>query len=189
VNAKAFDGHAASIREAIIGSYAEFYIGTLLVGAEKEGVNPLVMELFRESDKRIRRVPDNSPDAAKYVEAEYATGEDIEIVRYSAPARVIRDRLELTGFTLRTAVAAFERAVKSEQARHRKMFESIQSQLGHSLEDEDGPVLQQLTVEEWRKGLVTIRDQDLRSMNNQDPRLAWISTEGKFAKREMPLAG
>src|SRR5260370_39068227 len=44
--------------------------------------------------------------------------EDVCVVFYRAPARIIRDRLELKGYTLTTARSAFTTSICSEAAQH-----------------------------------------------------------------------
>jgi hypothetical protein len=106
------------------------------VGGDKNEINPLVMTVYRPSDKRVDRVSSSLPEASKYVDAEPDSPLELEIVKYSAPATVVRDRLELMGFTLPTAHAIFQRAARAEGVRHRRVIESIRSQLGPDFEDE-----------------------------------------------------
>jgi hypothetical protein len=133
------------------------------------------MTLFRASNKRVRRIPLDSPEASRYLEAIAEMDLDLKelnIVSYSAPASVVRDRLELMGFTRSTAFKVFERAVRVEEARHLRTIASIGDHLGPDFEDDDAPVLKELNAEDWMKGLQEIRQAELCSTNRFDPSTA-----------------
>jgi hypothetical protein len=132
------------------------------------------MSLFRESDRRVHSVPCNSVEASRYLEANDDAASELEIVRYSAPARTVRDRLELMGFTLPTALKVFEKGVAAERVRHSRSIESLRQHLGPDFEDEDGPILQHLTAAHWMDGLTVIRDRGLHISKRNDAELASI---------------
>lgn len=161
-------------KDGIIGSYALLYIGPVYVGGDKNDVNPLTMTLFRESEKQVRRVSCASDEGAQYVEAEPEDLSDLEVVKYVAPAHVVRDRLELMGFTVPTALAAFEHAVCAERARHAEVVESIREQLGPNFVDHDGAALAQLTAAQWMENLKSIREAGLSRTYKEDPSLAHV---------------
>ncbi len=142
------------------------------MGGDKNDVNPLVMTLFRESDKQVRRVPHNAAEAARYLLPNEDAVSQLEIVTYSAPARVVRDRLELMGFTLPTALSVFEKGVTAERLRHRRTIESLREHLGPDFEDKDGPVLERLTPDMWMDGLKEIRTRNLCHSNPDSAEVA-----------------
>src|SRR5688572_5017563 len=74
------------------------------------------MQLFRPCDKRALAVA--SADLPPQLEdwAEDLGDEEVSVVFYTAPAAVLRDRLELLGYTLDTARAAFARSVSEAAA-------------------------------------------------------------------------
>lgn len=145
------------------------------VGSDKNEINPLLMTLFREAEKWVRRVRFDSQEASPYVQGEDEPSAELEIVKYSASSKVIRDRLELMGFTMPTALAIFEKAVRAERVRHRETIERLRQALGPDFEaqgeDNDGPVLERLTAAEWMKGLRSIRDRGLQATHRDDPSL------------------
>jgi HEPN superfamily Toprim-like protein len=141
------------------------------VGSDKNEINPLLMTLFREAEKRVRRVRFDSQEASPYVQVEDEPSAELEIVKYSASSKVIRDRLELMGFTMPTALAIFEKAVRAERVRHRETIERLRQALGPDFEDNDGPVLERLTAAEWMEGLRSIRDRGLHATHRDDPSL------------------
>jgi hypothetical protein len=154
-----------------IGSYSEFYVGPIHVGSDKDEINPLVMTLFRDAEKLIRRVRFDSEEASRYVQGEDEPEAELAIVKYVAPSYVVRDRLELMGFTRPTALLTFEKAVCRERVEHREMIERLREHLGPDYEDADGAVLNGLTAEEWMKGLRSIRDGGLQATHRNDPSL------------------
>jgi hypothetical protein len=93
-----------------MGSYAEIWLGSLHVGTTKNDIDPALMLLFRSSDKFVldARKQDLLPLPVRL----WASGLELEedehpsVVFYKAPVTAIRDRLELKGYTLRTAESA-----------------------------------------------------------------------------------
>jgi len=126
------------------------------------------MSVFRNSDMRVRRVPSSSDEAANYNIDKDSTDE-IELATYEASADVVRDRLELMGFTLSTALSGFDRALRLGDSRHRKLMDSVRDSSGSAFTDDDGPVLSTLTAVQWMEGLRTIRDRALAETPRDDP--------------------
>lgn len=129
------------------------------------------MMLFRESDKRVRTITRDDPDWAEHVDPDDTDLESFEIVRYVAPASVIRDRMELMGFTLRATVRAFNAAIHTAAREHASAMFRIASSLPADFLDEDGRILTELTAESWMDGLREIRERGMRPTYRSDPEL------------------
>jgi hypothetical protein len=147
------------------------HLGPLYVGGDKGGVNPLLMMLFRDSDKRIRRLQPTDPDAAKYIDPDITDRDDIDIVQYAASAEAIRDRLELMGFTLSTSLRVFDAAVLAARRRHTETMGQLAGHLPPDFEDDTEKILAELTANDWMNGLRTIRDLGLRPTYRTDDKL------------------
>ncbi|HEY0779859.1 MAG TPA: HEPN/Toprim-associated domain-containing protein, partial [Gemmatirosa sp.] len=165
-------------KEGAIGSYAELHLGPLYVGGDKREINPLVMLLFRASDKRVYvSEPHPTGEERAYREPSGpgdAHEEPYEVVEYVAPASAVRNRLELMGFTLQATRRAFEVAVQAEQQAH-AVFTSTVMLAPVSEFVEDAAVLAGLSVEQWMAGLREIRDRGLAPTSRRDPQLAPFS--------------
>jgi hypothetical protein len=111
------------VREQM-GSYAECWLSDLLVTSTKNDVDPGLMRLFRQSDKRI--VPLSSADAPVQLKRRFeGVNDDIdlddfaeepELVYYIAPVSVVKDRLNVLGYTIETARQAFVEGLNGERA-------------------------------------------------------------------------
>lgn len=81
-----------------MGSYCELYINDCEVFSSKSYVVPEVMTLFRENDKH------------SYTQATVEDDEEYEdvVVEYKAIAKVVKQRLDIMGFSLNNVIADFE---------------------------------------------------------------------------------
>ncbi len=84
-----------------MGSYAECWASQFYVGSTKNDVDPSLMQLFRSTDKKVitsnkANLPNQLSRWVEFIEEE----EDVNVVFYSAPARVVKARLELIGYSL-----------------------------------------------------------------------------------------
>ena len=89
-----------------MGSYSECWLGSFLFGMEKNDFSSSIISLFRAEDKQIvgQQSAGLPPVLEKYREStlEYPD-EEANLVYYQAPSSVIKDRLEVTGYTLANA--------------------------------------------------------------------------------------
>jgi HEPN/Toprim N-terminal domain 1 len=98
-----------------MGSYAEFWLESLFIGSTKNAFDPNLMQLFRASDKRVHRcavkeLPQPRHHWASYMEPD----EIVDAVYYTAPVPLVKDRLELKGYTLDTAKRAFAKRMRAQ---------------------------------------------------------------------------
>ena len=107
-----------------MGSYAECWLSSFYLGSTKGQVDPSILQLFRSSDKKVvfgtkGDVPFQLHRWTEYVEED----EKMEVVFYSAPLEVIRDRLELDGYILETSIIAFENWINKEISTYERYVE------------------------------------------------------------------
>lgn len=91
-----------------MGSYAHCWLENFLIGSSKNDIDPSLMSLFRSSDKRIVTDPNQEiPTQLKHYQENQLEDPELKIVYYKANAVVIRERLNVLGYTLENANYAF----------------------------------------------------------------------------------
>jgi hypothetical protein len=141
-----------------MGSYAECWLGPFYVGSTKNDIDPGLMALFRSGDKTIvcgknRELPFQRRRWSEGVEDE----EDVSVVFYRAPVSIVRDRLELKGYTLDVAKSAFTTSIRAEAAQYTAWAQDS----GFEVFGPIARVLQVTDVDQWLAALQVIRDKDL----------------------------
>lgn len=150
-----------------MGSYAECWLGSFYVGSTKNDIDPKLMTLFRASDKIVLnekkgRLPNQLSRWIKYVEEE----ENIDVVYYSAPVEVIRDRLNLTGYTLETAKRSFSRCLEGELREHEERCEGKYAELYLPTLR----ILRDMNLDKWLFTLKEIYEKGLEHRGNWGPK-------------------
>ncbi len=151
-----------------MGSYSELKLGVFYIGSIKDEIDPFIMTLYREMDKRVKFVSKSTAESQGNYDTEGVEEDEIEIVQYVCPAHVIRDRLELMGFTEEVAEAGFNKGLQNE-------IEQFEGYLNKSYGDvfqETIQLLKELTLEKWEKALQEIYQQKLQSKRHGDPTLS-----------------
>lgn len=139
-----------------MGSYAECWVSKLYVGSSKNDVDPSLMQLFRATDKKVitsnkANLPNQLSRWAEYIE------EDVNVVFYSAPARVVKARLELIGYSLENSKKAYACYLDGEISRYEEWSEK-----GHG--EAFKPtlnILREMDLDKWLSTLKKIHDQGL----------------------------
>ena len=137
---------------------SEFYIGSI-----EDDIDPSLMQLFRAPDKQIMtssnaNLPNHLRKWVKYYAEEYDEEEDnINVVFYSSPARIIKERLELIGYSLTNAKRAYYHYLDSDISKYKKSAESrdsnsYQSQL---------KILSSINLDKWLSTPKEIYDKEL----------------------------
>jgi HEPN/Toprim N-terminal domain 1 len=108
-----------------MGSYAECWLSKFYVGSTKNDIDPAIMQLFCASDKKIiisnkANLPNQLSRWVEYSEEE----DDINVVFYSCPARIIKARLELVGYSFTNAKKAYSRYLDGKISRYEELAES-----------------------------------------------------------------
>ena len=162
-----------------MSSYAELTLGTLSLAASKDGVDPGLIWLFRQSDKTVERIDQRNPkQLAKYIMEEYIEQYDknnpFTCVEYRCSAAQARDRLDLKGFTREVAESGFKAGLRNEIERLRKsqtLFNSSRDVFSERLD-----FLSALTIEDWLNALRRISNDGLEGKSSDalppnDPQL------------------
>jgi hypothetical protein len=96
-----------------MGSYAECWVDNLKVTSSKNSVDPSVMNLLRGTSITVRRF--NDPDVPSQIkkgwsrnEEDEQPGDEFEVIYYECSIALVRDRLELEGYTIANARRLFE---------------------------------------------------------------------------------
>lgn len=132
-----------------MGSYSSLYVAGRMLGSTKNGIDPSVMLLFRASD-RCETVlhPGTAEYLAYFLMPEpgdkWVPSEQRQVV-YRTTSKVVRDRLNLLGFTRDSSSRAFRLAVEGERAR----LCADGDRIWHERID----VLGELTPERWLEGV------------------------------------
>jgi HEPN/Toprim N-terminal domain 1 len=132
-----------------MGSYAYLRVGDLVLTSTKSEVDPTVLMLFTEADKRTYVV--------QALESDDVTGDDTSdesflAIEYAASLAVVKDRLEFMGFTLQMVEKAFIAGVQehiAELSRRREDLRWAQVSDIHCLLDEEELVLRGLSLRSW----------------------------------------
>ena len=129
-----------------MGNYAEFWIGPFYLGKTKSEADPRLVHLFRESDRNEvvgtkKELPFTERLWFDYVK----DGENVIVFYYHAPVPIVRDRLNLKGYTLETAKSAVSLCLEWSARLYPAWREHFQE-------------LALATGDDWFKGLQWIRE-------------------------------
>jgi len=151
-----------------MGSYSELKLGVFRIGSIKNEIDPFIMTLYRETDKRVKFVKTSAPEFQDNYDTEGVEEDEIELVQYVCPAHVIRDRLELMGFTKQVAETGFQNGLQIEIER----FEGYLTKSHGDAFQEVVQLLKTLTLSKWQQSLQKIYQQNLQQKRYGDPTLS-----------------
>ena len=157
-----------------MSSYGEFKIGPLKLSSSRNCVDASLMWIFRSDDRREVRIDSRDPDQlAQNINDAYLDSDDqdnpLEEVVYRCPVAVVRDRLDLKGFTYENAKSVFQTNLetKIEQAERWRDFHPVgpDATLQH---------WKSLSLDKWVLGIERIMHDGLtsdsiRGLDPQDP--------------------
>ena len=165
-----------------MSSYAELCLGSLTLAASRNEIDPYLIWLFRETDKRSWKANRESRHLlAKYIMDDYIDEFDeqnpFEGLEYSCSVDVAKDRLDLKGFTYPMAVARFGSGLHrniQELVERREMEETLSISSINTMEQLE--FLRTLTIESWLSSLQRIYAEDLTeeklsTLTPDDPQL------------------
>lgn len=140
-----------------MGSYAECWASKFYVGSTKNDVDPSLMQLFRAADKKIisfnsENIPNQLSRWIEHVE------EDVNVVFYSAPASVMKARLDLIGYSLENSKKAYLRYLEGEISRYEEWSEKDHSDVFKSTLN----ILREMNLDRWLSTLKEIHDKGLK---------------------------
>jgi hypothetical protein len=136
-----------------MGAYAECWLDCLHVGSTKYDFDFRLMQLFRNSDKRVRisalkTIEDPLPGWMERDDHD----EVVHFVYYSAPIGVIRDRLELQGYTLSTTKRAFMQNIRLQATKYAELIERMEDYYDNRVK-----LLKSVNVDKWLAALGEIK--------------------------------
>ena len=142
-----------------MGSYAECWLGPFYLGTTKDDIDPGLMRLFRSADKNVVRgrkqdLPFQMRGWMNYVEDD----EELSVVFYRAPIPLVRDRLELQGYTLDLARSVFTTSIRADAARYSAYREDPLRQYFEPI----SRLLEMTDVDQWLTSLKLIKDKGLK---------------------------
>jgi HEPN/Toprim N-terminal domain 1 len=152
-----------------MSNYAQCWLGSFYVGSTRNDIDLGLMRLFRASDKVV--MSNNGPNVPiplieKYIHnpnPDQYVAKEMDIVFYHAPVNVIRDRLNLQGYTLDTARAAFTECINIEVQELRESCK--EEEIGNRYEPHL-KIIQQLNFDSWVNTLRSIRSEEHRPIGN-----------------------
>jgi hypothetical protein len=148
-----------------MGSYSELRLGSFALGSVKDDIDPGIMILFREADKRITEVTPAQLELEHGFDiAELKENESITLVQYACSASNARDRLELMGFTREVAEAGFKQGLKEEIAHYEELVQRPQGNIFQATLQ----TLRKLNLKNWLANLEEIIRRDLKPINYND---------------------
>ena len=157
-----------------MSSYGEFKIGHLELASSRNCANASLMWIFRSDDRHRVWIDNRKPDQlVQYIEDAsidaYDQENPLEVVIYRCPVAVVRDRLDLKGFTYENAKLVFQTNLEAEIE---------QAEAWHAIfpggRDDTLQGLKSLTVDQWVMGVERIMHDGLTShscedLDSQDP--------------------
>lgn len=139
---------------------AKFWLGTIHLGTTKNDIDLNLIQIFSKSDKKVVSVRTNDyPEQLNCWLNELLKNEmldeidNFQVVYYIASTQVIRDRLNLMGYTIETSKKVFAEALTSEIQRYELLAESN----GGEIFQEELSLLSSLTLDRWIDELVNIQ--------------------------------
>ncbi|HQR99119.1 MULTISPECIES: HEPN/Toprim-associated domain-containing protein [unclassified Polaromonas] len=153
-----------------MGSYAKCWLGDLNVGSSRNEIDPNLISLFRQQDKVVLSAPFHKlPASLEHYRESLEEDSDLKLVYYQVPVNVVRDRLEVLGYTITTVEDAFREWVKGEHAQKiesMKVWAEQDSETRKLMEDHyrtDAEILASVTPRSWIEGLKMIRSSELET--------------------------
>ena len=157
-----------------MSSYGEFKVGHLELAWSRNCVNASLMWIFRSGDRQEVWIDNRMPDQlAQYIDDEYLDTYDqdnpLEVVIYRCPVAVVRDRLDLKGFTYENAKLVFQTNLEAEIEQAEAWRDIYPGGPDDAVQG-----LKSLTVDQWLLGVERILHDGLTShscgeLDSQDP--------------------
>ncbi len=144
-----------------MGSYSSFYIGEHEAFSVKNGIDGLLLSLFRPADRVVRKVSVEQATSEGYEPVDEPEDGDISIYQYCSTAKAIRDRLDLMGITLDHTKKVFESCMADRLAESRSTRdEGLPTELQEHYRSK-AQALEALTYEHWTAGFARIHRGEL----------------------------
>ncbi len=151
-----------------MSSYGTFKIGHLELGSSRNCVDASLMWIFRPGDRQVVWVDNRNPELlGQYIDDSYLDEYDqdspLEVVIYRCPVAVVRDRLDLKGFTFENARSVFQTNLEAEIKQTERWRDIYPSGQDNELKE-----LRSLTFDKWALGVKRILHDGLTSDSSGD---------------------
>lgn len=141
-----------------MGSYAECWLSSFYLGSTKSQIDPSIIQLFRSSDKnKFTGTKSEIRLQSHHWLKRFDDDEEIDVVYYSAPVKVIRDRLNLDGYTLDTSRVVFMESIMKEIEKYEEWSQKKHGEVFL----EPLKYLKMMNVNVWQSTLKQIYDENL----------------------------
>src|SRR5262245_16523177 len=141
-----------------MGSWAYLRLGELTLCASKSDVDPSVMVLFAGTDKRSE-IPQVATSDVEGEDEPHAT------LEYRASLKIVKDRLELMGFSLNSVKSAFQAGVEEELAENDQYSRHLLWSRTEGMRDlfaRRMAILREMTFDSWLDAFAFIVRERLR---------------------------
>jgi hypothetical protein len=144
-----------------MGSYSSFRIGSFEIYSVKNDIDPLLMTLFRPFEKRVFASTFGASAADRLGDGD-DPHEPLTVVRYETTAGVMRDRLDLMGYSIDLARDAFERGRLRGCEDRAALYEKYRDDaILSDYADRELETLGRLTLDDWLLGFRFILENQL----------------------------
>jgi hypothetical protein len=159
-----------------MGTYTSFSVDGYDLISSKSSVSPVLMTLFAEVDKRVRASAqeDEGAPAGDWVLPGIAPAARVDkygIVQldhaYVAPVRVVRDRLEVMGFTLPRTIEHYEERRAAEVDVLRSYVAESEAEGEEPWALKDLRALEALTFDAWLAAMQWVKERGAHSLWSQ----------------------
>ena len=119
-----------------MGNYAEFWVGSFYLGRTKGEADPKLVHLFRDSDQTVLEGKKSELPFERRLWFDYVEDDErVTTFFYRAPVPVVRERLDLKGYTVETAVSAVSLCLESAATFYASWREHFEGLAGATGED------------------------------------------------------
>ena len=154
-----------------MGNYTQCMIDNLVFGISKNSIDPEFISLFDETDKVVLDSVSSSaiPPCLRSYSSVFIEEPSFRIVYYETPLRLVRDRLDVMGYTLSTSRMAFQNSINLALEAMTQHKTELENDKGNSLSilidlyDMKSKILKKLTPELWSNNLKSIQSLGLKS--------------------------
>jgi HEPN/Toprim N-terminal domain 1 len=155
-----------------MGSYAECWASNFYVESTKNDVDPSLMQLFCSSDKKVitaneANLPHQLSRRVRYGvddEDDIENEDDINFVFYSTSAKIVKDRLELIGYSLANAKKVYLHSLECEISKYEKWIEGSHGDVFQSTLK----ILHSMSLDKWLTALKEINTKGLTQISRME---------------------
>ncbi len=130
-----------------MGGYSSLIIGPHEVFSAEREIDPLVMSVFRVSDKIVRKITSDEAADEGYSDFVEEKEDDFTVVEYASSVAILRDRLDVLGYGMPYCRRAFD---EGRSERIEKLARQVEEKPANADElRKQSEVLARLTLDNW----------------------------------------